>query len=124
MLDVLDGLLENVFTILPYFIIVVAGLLSCALFLFASVGLLVEKGETFQKIEAVGLSVITVCCCYWFFIYLGDMGESQEGFAHVGPCLAFLIAAIVWFIPHILKSCCIPFFLSGIVYLGIAIFGV
>jgi len=124
MLEVLDGLLENVFTILPYLIVIVAGLLSCLLFLFAFIGLLVEKGATFQKLEALGLSAITVCCCYWFFVYLGDMGESQEGFAHVGPCLAFLIATIVWFIPFILKGCFIPFFLSGIVYIGIAIYGV
>jgi len=123
MLEVLDSFLEGLFTVGPYIVIIVLGLLSCLLGLFSLLGLLIEKGSTFQKLEGLGLAVMTVCCCYWFFVWAGDMGPSQEGFSHVGPCLSFGIAAIVWFIPFILRGCCIPLFVSGFIYVGIAVYG-
>jgi len=124
MLDAVDGFLEGLFTIVPYLAIIIFGLIACVLLLFCLFGLTVERGSTFQKLEGLGLSVITICCCYWFFVWVGDMGPSEEGYSHVGPTLAFGITALVWFLPFILRSCLVPFFVSAFVYFGIVLFGV
>ena len=122
MLDSLDHLLENLFAYGIPALVILAGFLASLLCLFALFGL-TQPGDKFQKLEAIGISVITICCCIWFFKWKGEMLPDQEGYSHVGPTVAFFITSVVWFIPIILRNCFIPFIVSGIVYVGIAIFG-
>ena len=123
MLNVLDQLLENLFAYGIPLIVILAGIAACALCLFAFIGLFAEPEERFQKLEAIGLSLMTICCCIWFFKWKGGMEPDQEGYSHVGPTVAFFITTAVWFIPIILRKFFVPLIVSGIVYLGIAIFG-
>ncbi len=121
MLHVLDKMLEGLFAFgIPLvFTLWAIGFTSLALLNLFSDALL------FEKAELLGLAVCHACTCYWFWIWKAQMaaGGNPEGFSHVPATLALFISVIVLVIPVVLRACLIPFCVSGVVYLGIAIFG-
>lgn len=138
MLNILDALLDGLFSYGIPLLVILWGLFGIVLAILC----LPAEEMLFVKIEAVGFAIVNTCCCWWFFHWRAEMMAKRTAeyvameqvemagipqFTHNNylPALfAVVLAALILGIAYFLRSAFrIPYFVIAIIYLGIIIFG-
>ena len=133
MLEALDALLVFVFSYVFQIIFVLA---SLAGIFAATVALCSPQTTVVEKLHWVGVCLVMLSVTIFFFGWLGDTPwtEEDEAFAAASnpsfPDYSFLPAMVSAFfallllaLPLLLKAFGVPTIVMGVLYMGIAIFG-
>jgi hypothetical protein len=84
--------------------------------------------RAYSKLNVFGWGCLNVVCIYWFFHWKAQsaalsVGSSTAGRSDIDTVVALLIMSVVLYIPLILRCFFIPIWLSGLIFVYIAIYG-
>ncbi len=110
MLNLLDHILEFLFSLGLYYFLIISGILSVPL---AAISLV--RG----KVELAALLLINCLSCYWFVKWTNNPSSYLD--VTVAALFYLIVVKVPWLLKLQLK---IPYWISLLIYLGILCFGI